>query len=126
MIKQTARTCKVLAQPYILAEDLSGTGRKDVILINGLSGTARHAGLNDGPGNENVTAAGLPMYIYKGNAVGKYGIENLIRVPEASQETNIAFADMEDKGHADLVYMRGNGYRVAIRYNIYNYPKEKK
>ncbi|RYY23264.1 MAG: VCBS repeat-containing protein, partial [Sphingobacteriaceae bacterium] len=109
----------------ILAEDLSGTGRKDVILINGLSGTARHAGLNDGPGNEGVTAAGLPMYIYKGNAAGKYGTENLIRVPEASQETNIAFADMEDKGHADLVYMRSNGYRVAIRYNIYNYPQEK-
>lgn len=109
----------------ILAEDLSGTGRKDIILINGLSGTARHAGLNDGPGNEGVTTTGLPMYIYKGNAAGKYGTENLIRVPEASQETNIAFADMEDKGHADLVYMRTNGYRVAIRYNIYNYPQEK-
>jgi hypothetical protein len=65
------------------------------------------------------------MYIYKGNPVGKYGSENLIRVPEASQETNIAFADMEDDGKADLVYMRGNGYRVAIRYNIYNYPQEK-
>lgn len=110
---------------YILADDLSGSGRKDVIVINGISGTARHAGLNDSPGNEGVTATGIPMYIYKGNAAGKYGNENLIRVPEASQETNIAFADMEDKGRADLVYMRGNGYRVAIRYNIYNYPQEK-
>jgi hypothetical protein len=110
---------------YILAEDFTGNGRKDVAIINGISGMARHAGLNDGPGNEGVTPTGVPMYIYKGNPVGKYGQENLIRVPEASQETNIAFADMEDKGHADLVYMRTNGYRVAIRYNIYNYPQEK-
>jgi hypothetical protein len=110
---------------YVLAEDLTGSGRKDIIVINGISGTARHAGLNDGPGNEGVTPDGVPMYIYKGNPAGKYGNENLIRVPEASQETNISFADMDDNGNADLVYMRTNGYRVAIRYNIYNYPQEK-
>jgi hypothetical protein len=109
----------------IVAEDIKGTGRKDVIVINSLSGIARHAGLNDGPGNEGVSAEGLPMYIYKGNAAGKYGPANLIRVPEASQETNIAFADMQDKGRADLVYLRGSGKRVAIRYNIYNYPDDK-
>lgn len=108
----------------ILAEDFTNTGRKDVLIINSISGTARHAGLNDEPGNQGVTPTGLPMYIYKGNPAGKYGTGNLIRVPEASQETNIAFADLEDTGHADLVYMRGNGYRVAIRYNIYKYPQE--
>ena len=109
----------------VVADDITGSGRKDLIIINSLSGTARHAGLNDGPGNEGVSSEGLPMYIYKGNARGKYSGANLIRVPEASQETNIAFADMEDKGHADLVYMRGSGRRIAIRYNIYAYPKEK-
>jgi hypothetical protein len=109
----------------IVADEITGNGRKDIIVINSLSGIARHAGLNDGPGNEGVAAEGLPMYIYKGNASGKYGIANLIRVPEASQETNISFADMEDKGFADLVYLRGGGRRVAIRYNIYHYPQEK-
>lgn len=108
----------------IVAEDLRNTGRKDVIVINSLSGTALHAGLNDGPGNEGINPQGLPMYIYKGNPVGAYGPANLIRVPEASQETNISFADMEDKGRADLVYLRVNSKRVAIRYNIYAYPKE--
>lgn len=108
----------------IVADDLRNTGRKDVIIINSLSGTALHAGLNDGPGNEGINPQGLPMYIYRGNAVGAYGPANLIRVPEASQETNISFADMEDKGQADLVYLRVNAKRVAIRYNIYAYPKQ--
>lgn len=109
----------------ILAEDLSSKGRKDVIIINGLSGIARHAGINDGPGNEGISAEGLPMYIYKGNASGRYGPANCIRVPLASQESNIAFADMEDKGSVDLVYLRGNNQRITIRYNIYNFPQEK-
>ena len=108
----------------VAADDFTGSGRKDLVIINSLSGIARHAGLNDGPGNEGVSPEGLPMYIYKGNALGKYSGANLIRVPEASQETNIAFADMEDKGRADLVYLRGSGRRIAIRYNIYAYPKE--
>jgi len=109
----------------ILAEDFTGSKRKDVVLINSLSGQARHAGIEDEPGNEGVTPNALPMYIYKGNASGKYNNSNLMRIPESAQETNISFADMNDDGKADLVQMRGGGRRLLIRYNIYNYPKTK-
>ena len=106
----------------IAADDLDGDGRKEVILVNSMSGKARHSGIEDGPGNENVSATGLPMYIYRGNPNKKYSVANLIRVPESSAETNMAFADMEDNGKASLIHLRGGGHRLVIRYDIYNYP----
>lgn len=109
----------------ILADDLDGNGKKEVILINSTSGKARQSGIEDEPGNEGVTTDGLPMYIYRGNADKIYGPANLIRVPQSSAETNTAFADMEDEGKADLVHLRGGGHRLVIRYDVYNYPVSK-
>lgn len=109
----------------ILADDLDVNGRKEVILISSLSGMARQSGIEDGPGNEAVAANGLPMYIYRGNPNKNYGAANLIRVPESSAETNIAFADLDDNGKAALVHLRGGGYRLVIRYDVYNYPVTK-
>jgi hypothetical protein len=107
----------------IIADDLYGNGVKDVILINSISGKARYAGTDDGPGNEGVSEDGLPMYIYHGNPDKLYNTANQSRVPLSSPETNIAFADMEDNGKAALVHIRAGGYRLTIRYDIYNYPK---
>lgn len=109
----------------IVADDLSGTGKKDVIIVNSLSGMARHSGIEDGPGNEAVPSNSVHMYIYKGNPYKKYSAANLVRVPESSAETNMAFADMEDNGKASLVHLRGGGYRLTIRYDILNYPNSK-
>jgi hypothetical protein len=107
----------------IIADDLADNGLKDVILINSISGTVRHSGIEDGPGNNNIAAVGLPMYIYHGNPNKAYNNANLERVPQSSAETNTAFADMEDNGKAALVHLRGGGYRITIRYDVYNYPQ---
>jgi hypothetical protein len=108
-----------------IAEDLDGDNKKELLLINSMSGMARHSGIEDGAGNDSVAKSGLPMYIYRGNANKKYSVANLIRVPESSAETNMAFADMEDNGKAALVHLRGGGFRLSIRYDIYNYPAVK-
>lgn len=109
----------------VLADDLDEDGKKEVVLINSMSGKARHSGIEDGAGNDSVWAGGLPMYIYKGNAGRHYGPGNLIRVPQSSAETNLSFADMDDDGTADLVHLRGGGFRLTIRYDVYNYPATK-
>lgn len=109
----------------VAAEDIDGDERKEIFLINSMSGMARHSGIEDGAGNDSVAANGLPMYIYRGNPNRKYSVANLIRVPESSGETNIAFADMEDNGRASLVHLRGGGFRLVIRYDIYDYPATK-
>src|SRR5690349_18549460 len=51
----------------ILAEDLDGNDRKEVTLVNSMSGKAYHSGIEDGAGNDSLDLNGLPMYIYKGN-----------------------------------------------------------
>jgi hypothetical protein len=107
----------------ILADDLTGNGAKDVLLISSISGKASYSGVEDGSGNEGISEDGLPMYIYRGNAGKLYNSANLNRVPISSPETNIAFADVEDNGKAALINLRGGGYRLSIRYDIYNYPK---
>jgi hypothetical protein len=107
----------------IIADDLLGNGVKDVLLISSISGKASYSGVEDGPGNEGLSEEGLPMYIYRGNANKLYNTANLNRVPIASPETNIAFADLEDNGKTALINLRGGGYRLSIRYDIYNYPK---
>lgn len=109
----------------IVADDLTGNNTKDIILVSSISGKVRHSGIEDGPGNEGVSSEGLPMYIYKGNPNKMYNTANLERAPLSSAETNMAFADMEDKGKADLIHLRGGGYRVSIRYDIDNYPESK-
>lgn len=109
----------------IVADDLSKTGKKDVIIVNSLSGMARHSGIEDGPGNEAVSPNSVHMYIYKGNPNKKYSAANVVRVPESSAETNMSFADMEDNGKASLVHLRGGGHRLTIRYDILNYPNTK-
>lgn len=107
----------------ILADDFTGNGIKDVLLISSISGKASYSGVEDGPGNEGLSEDGLPMYIYRGNASKLYNSANLNRVPISSPETNIAFADLEDNGKAALINLRAGGYRLSIRYDIYNYPK---
>lgn len=107
----------------IIADDLTGNNVKDIILVSSISGKVRHSGIEDGPGNEGVSPEGLPMYIYKGNSSKAYNTANLKRAPLSSAETNMAFADMEDDGTADLIHLRGGGYRVSIRYDIDNYPQ---
>lgn len=107
----------------ILADDLTGSGQKDVALVSSISGKASYSGIEDGPGNEGLTEEGLPMYIYRGNPDKLYSSANLNRVPISSPETNIAFADLEDNGKPALLNLRAGGYRLSIRYDIYNYPE---
>jgi len=107
----------------ILADDFDGNGLMDVVLVNGESGQARHDGVTELPGATGSQVNGLPLYIFRGNAFRQYGAANLIRVPEASPETNLAFADMEDAGQAALVYLRKHGRSLVIRYDIYRYPQ---
>jgi hypothetical protein len=109
----------------IVAEDLDGNGKKEVIVLNSMSGKAHHSGMDDAAGNEGVDKNAQPMYIYRGNAHKQYGPANVVRVPQSSAETNMAFADIDDDGKPDLLHLRGLGYRLTIRYDVYNYPATK-
>jgi hypothetical protein len=106
-------------------DDLDGNGKKEVILINSMSGKAYHSGYDDGPGHAAIPADAQPMYIYPGNPFKMYSASNIIRVPQSSAETNIAFADMDDDNKADLIHLRGSGFRLVIRYDVYDYPASK-
>ncbi len=88
----------------ILAAD-NGTDSKDVILINTISGTVTNR---------------PPLYIFKGSASRVYNPASVIRMPPSAPETNIAFADMEDKGKTDLIYLQERANKLVIRYNVYD------
>lgn len=105
-----------------LAGDIDADGTTDVILVNSMSGIARVGG--DAPEDPAGDAAHrLPMFIYRGNAEARFGPANLIRVPQATQQTNLAFSDMDDDGQGDLVCVeddreQDDGRSVVIRYSV--------
>lgn len=106
----------------LAAADLDGNGKKEVVLVSSMSGKAYHSGYDDAPGNASIPADAQPMYIYPGNPNKVYSPSAIIKVPQSSAETNTAFADMDDDGTGDLIHLRGSGYRLVIRYNVYAYP----
>ncbi len=83
----------------VVVADADGNGCKEIGLINSISGT-----VTDRP----------PLYIYRGNPSRTYNTNELVKIPPSSPETNIAFADMEDNGDTDLIYLVDQGHELAI------------
>ncbi len=107
----------------ILAADVNGDGSKDVLIFNRQSGQASATGLADATGGGADPEAGaLPLYLFWGNAFRAYGPANLTPLPRAAAETGFVFADMDDNGQADLVYLRrygkDHGVILTIHYDV--------
>jgi len=91
-------------------------GEADLFFSNRQSGYARYTGTSDAMGGGGGGDSLPHLGIFWGNPSATFGPGAMTMLPSATPETTLAFSDVNFDGLADLLYLRGRGDELRVRF----------
>jgi len=92
-----------------------GPGR-GLFFSNRQSGFARYTGTSDATGGGGETDSLPRLGVFWGSPSAVYGPGAMTLLPAAAPETSLVFSDINFDGLADLIYLRGKGDELRVRF----------